>query len=148
MPSEFWCLLNDQPLPDDANPFVALGFDRRAAGVLWRAHREEILAGWIKRRRGTRPSCWWRFDAPQEPRLQVGGKGEPWPQSEFDERRFPMGWLAVDAADPPLLESDAAFLKRLGLLLPGEAQRLRAADYEPVALPAAYRVPINLEDFS
>src|SRR5215204_3904336 len=34
----------------------------------WYAVRDDVLAAWIEDRPGTRPSAWWRFEAP-EPRL-------------------------------------------------------------------------------
>ncbi|MFZ1429139.1 MAG: hypothetical protein WAS21_20480 [Geminicoccaceae bacterium] len=39
--------------------------------------------------------------------------------------------VAIDPRDPPVYESQATYLKRLGLLLPTEARRLRPADFEP-----------------
>lgn len=39
---------------------------------------------------------------------------------------------AFDPDDPPLFESEAAYLRRLDLLLPGEVERLGEADFEPV----------------
>ena len=38
--------------------------------------------------------------------------------------------VAIDANDPPIFESQAAYLKRKGLLLAGEERRLRKADWE------------------
>jgi hypothetical protein len=38
--------------------------------------------------------------------------------------------VAIDPDDPPTFESQAAYLKRLGLLLAGEERRLRKADWE------------------
>jgi hypothetical protein len=44
---------------------------------------------------------------------------------------------AIDVNDPPRFESQASYLKRHGLLLPGEAKRLKAADFEPeLVLPS------------
>ena len=34
----------------------------------WRDHGAEIVDNWILDRPGSRPRCWWRFDAPAEPR--------------------------------------------------------------------------------
>ena len=45
----------------------------------------------------------------------------------------PLSFVAFDPADPPVFESQATFLKRHELLLPGEAKRLRRADYAPEA---------------
>jgi hypothetical protein len=42
--------------------------------------------------------------------------------------------VAIDPEDPPIYESQAAYLKRLGLLLDGELKRLKKADFEPEAV--------------
>ena len=31
----------------------------------WRACRDEVVAGWIRKHAGSRPFAWWRFDAPE-----------------------------------------------------------------------------------
>jgi hypothetical protein len=126
-----------------------------AAG--WREHGAEVLARWIARRPGTRPSCWWKLDAPRisrefiercpewgeqvlaechVPRLRVAGDGERIERNPYVECGFPTSWWTrVNAGDPPRFESQAAYLRRLKLLAPGEAQRLKAADFEPEPLP-------------
>ena len=43
----------------------------------------------------------------------------------------PFAGVAIDPANPPMFESEAAYLDRLGLLLPGEHRRLTNADFEP-----------------
>jgi hypothetical protein len=68
----------------------------RPLSETWHDHEAEIVAWWIEERPGTRPTCWWRYSAP-EPR-----------QSH---------------------ESEAGYLKRLGLFRPGEEKRLRPADF-------------------
>ena len=40
--------------------------------------------------------------------------------------------VAIDADDPPMFESEASYLDRLGLFLPGEKKRLKKADWDPV----------------
>ena len=42
----------------------------------------------------------------------------------------------IDPADPPTFESQATYLRRLDLLLPGESERLTAADSEPELIEA------------
>jgi hypothetical protein len=42
--------------------------------------------------------------------------------------------VAPDPDDPPVFESEAAYLKRHGLLLPGEGSRLTTNDFEPEVL--------------
>jgi hypothetical protein len=42
--------------------------------------------------------------------------------------------VPIDPDDPPLYESQAAYLERHGLFLPGARRRLRKADFEPQAV--------------
>jgi len=116
----------------------------------WRAIRSDILADWIREHPGTRPAAWWRYDAP-EPRLRVGGIGDVVPAYDFpDNLHFgifrksafvcerllsavaPFGAHLVpfDESDPPRYESQASYLKRRKLFLPGEEKRLTDADFE------------------
>jgi hypothetical protein len=44
--------------------------------------------------------------------------------------------VPISATDPPRYESEASFLKRHKLLLPGEVRRLRHADFEPETVEA------------
>ena len=128
---------------------------------LWAQFGAEVLAWWIKENPGTRPWCWWKFSAP-ELRLRVGGTGvtkrescggdvyapdyglpdsENWMMPE-DKRWAPhrdSGLPAYDLADPPHYESQAAYLKRLGLLEPGEEKRLKPDALDPVeAVPSLH----------
>jgi len=89
----------------------------------------------------------------REPRQRISGTGTP----QFEclnvvpsfKRGIPDVWVTdtdnevygsdfagvpVDRLDPPVFESEAAYLKRNGLLLPGEERRLSAAAYEPEIL--------------
>lgn len=47
--------------------------------------------------------------------------------TKYAEGHFPH--QAIDPADPPRFESEASYLKRRGLLLPGELARLTEADF-------------------
>src|SRR5437763_108874 len=81
-----------------------------------------------------RPEAWWRFDAP-EPRRRLGGTGAPWGEQQM-ARGVPSVWVtasnrgqwgnppgpAIEPDDPPLFESESAYLDRLGLLQPGERE--------------------------
>ena len=127
-----WRHLTDCPLASD---FV---FVDAAIEPAWREHGAAILAGWIEERPGTRPACWWRFDAPG-PRLRLGGIGttcpERWPAyAPLLRLGIETLWAAVDQGDPPRFESQAAFLARHKLLLPGEAKRLRRGALDPEIL--------------
>jgi hypothetical protein len=53
---------------------------------------------------------------------------------DFQKNRPPHKWpdgAAYNRDDPPIFESQASFLKRHRLLLPGEERRLTPADFEP-----------------
>jgi hypothetical protein len=41
------------------------------------------------------------------------------------------GVIPVNPDDPPRFESQASYLRRFGLLLPGEERRLGPSDFEP-----------------
>jgi hypothetical protein len=110
-----------------------------------------ILTEHIKDTPGTRPALWWRFDAPRqpvgtfpgcyydgeltEPRKRTGGTGTPTHEVWCTVPVFSYGisdvWLGIDENDPPTFESQAAYLKRHGLLLAGEERR---ADFESETL--------------
>ena len=84
----------------------------------------------------TRPALWWRFDAPRlplgtfqgwfidgklpQPRKRTGGTGTPVaaPSAPF-AYGVPTAWVDFDEDDPPTYESQAAYLKRHGLLMAG-----------------------------
>jgi hypothetical protein len=103
---------------------------------LWERWRGELLPAWIREHPGTRPWGWWRFDAPSH-RLKVGGSGVLYPDGEqvagfalpgdgfWDED--------PDPKNPPLFESEAAFLKRHGLLDAAERSRVKPRAYNPEA---------------
>lgn len=117
-----WRHLTDCPREHD---FI---FDVGTIEPAWREHGAAILADWIEDRPGTRPACWWRFDA-SGPRLRLGGTGttcpERWPaHAPLLRLGIETMWATVDQDDPPRFESQAAFLARHGLLAPGEAKRL------------------------
>jgi hypothetical protein len=99
---------------------------------------------WIKESPGTRPSVWWTVESP-EPRRRLGGTGQPgsrhmyhgvpaswsWPLPAEYVGKFIGGPPPCDPNDPPTFESQATYLRRHGLLFPGERDRLTAEDFEP-----------------
>ena len=52
--------------------------------------------------------------------------------TEYEEGHF--AGVPIDPEDQPLYESEPQYLQRLGLLLPGELERLSPADFEPEAV--------------
>lgn len=159
-----WALLTDQPFEFDSG--LGENFERwcfqwctddfppwgqRTGRALWREHGEAVLSEWVVETPGTRPSTWWRVDAP-DPRQRVGGIGTPLHECTAYVMELvcgvPLRWLtpalakrgflrpiveypAIDPANPPVFESQATYLDRYNLLLPGERRRLRDADFRP-----------------
>jgi hypothetical protein len=142
-------LLDRREEAKQLNPFIEwlIVHEERAQ---WQAHRDDILPAWIRACPGTRPSCWWRYDAPllkdavarygnwptvrglREPRRQIDGGGKPSGMSTYKEidtwLGVPKYWCGTDSADPPRYESQHAYLSRHHLLMPGE----RTTKPEPV----------------
>jgi hypothetical protein len=117
-------------------------------GDLWLQHCDVILADWVPAHPGKRLAAWWKFSAPRwvdfdpvmgEPRRMVGGKGRPkvyagnrlWFLSH--EFGIPVEFHddGLDPNDPPIFESQASYMDRHGLFLPGERKLLKAADFAP-----------------
>lgn len=117
-------------------------FDVAAARADWAEHRDELMAFWLQdplawRREhptagipdyppggaGTRPAAWWWFEAPADARHVVG--------------LAPIN-VAVQRASGVLytrhvlVESQASFLKRHALLVPGELDRIPGEAFAPV----------------
>lgn len=104
---------------------------------LWLLRCDELLAAWVRGHPGTRPPVWWATSAP-EARRQLGGRGTLLTQ-KIRNLRVPLDrgvptYFAVAAVDPPVFESEASYLARLGLLLDGERERLTEKDFEPVEI--------------
>lgn len=111
--------------------------ERRA---FWKQNKDFLIdktftvGGIVTRAPGTRPLPWWQFDAPEHRRIVKGAEywiiddRDAWRNSKgcFARTRPRPGWKA--AGMPPLVyETEAAYLKRLNLLLPGEAERIKGA---------------------
>jgi hypothetical protein len=93
---------------------LALDFDKGDVGAeraLWKEHRVELLAEWIRESPGTRPEAWWEFEKPSgQLRRQIGG---PAPLDDSPIwRGIPSYWPCTNL----LFEPEVEFLKRLGLL--------------------------------
>ncbi len=134
---------------------------------LWGMYATEITEEHAQENPGTRPFRWWQFDAP-EPRQRIRGIGTPRHEclADVEELMFgvPVGWITdddieayvrinsplavppVDPDDPPLYEAQAAYLERLGLLLPGERKRLKPKDFKPQSVIDMDIVEIIEED--
>jgi hypothetical protein len=76
---------------------------------------------------GCRPWAWWKYEAPEPRRLL---SGDPAHATMDGERWFgvPMLYHSAEAHTSMIFETQAAYLRRLGLLLPGEAERISEKD--------------------
>jgi hypothetical protein len=119
---------------------------------LWPEREAEVLSWYSKHFPGTRPWAWWRFSAP-EPRRRLGGTGTAYgPAFGYYQTYvygFPTVWFSraetacrnnvqpIDPRDPPTFEGGPMYLRRLGLLAPGEAKRIARSDFKrAVPLPS------------
>jgi hypothetical protein len=161
-----WARLNDAPCPEDASRLARWWFYdypfrcavTRDYKELWANFRGQILERWIRKSPGTRPSFWWHYDAPpltpesiggyHMPRERAGGKGTSWEHSPSCQHGFPDCWHeeGFDSNDPPRFESEASYLDRHGLLLPGERRRLKREDFEPEVLPPEFWPELSEQD--
>lgn len=130
------------------------GDDRDELLKLWREVEAHVLSDWIPMHPGTRPRLWWRYSAPRipfgswevtagtyldgrlpEPRLQISGAGAPpwdvgFAHAPWFECGLPQLWEDFDPKDAPRFESQANYLRRHGLLMPGEEKSLKPEDFE------------------
>lgn len=114
---------------------------------MWTWHRDEILAVWIEEYVGSRPSFWWEADSPragppakdrqghfiyrrQEGRTQLSG---PRPAAGNCDWRLglPVLWDIKPGDADVVFESQGTYLRRKGLLLPGELERMTDEDFAP-----------------
>ncbi len=87
-------------------------FENPEISAAWAQLEAEILEEWITAYPCTRPHMWWRINAPEPGRLSNGGGRAP------NRVTIP--------CTPPTPAQQAKFLRRHGLLLPGELDRLNA----------------------
>jgi len=140
-----WRFLNDESTPEDYATweFYMLQYNhfdhsRGYTGEdIWELYADEIVASWIKEKLGTRPKCWWRYSAPRK--AQQGHRKHMFPLIET--RRMLSGPATIEDRTPAKdygipqfhdeserIESQAAYLKRHGLLTPDETRRLKSYD--------------------
>lgn len=107
-----WALLTDGDL--DGDLAAALFFlDGEEVEAAWSGWRDEILREWVRQRPGTRPAAWWVIDAPRS------------------TVRSPVVSV-LTRVDIRATESEASYLLRHGLLLPGERRRLGDDAFAPI----------------
>jgi hypothetical protein len=148
-----WDYLCGRPLPELSFGAFAIEIDFKGNNQeLWQLHRDVILAVHVKENPGIRPALWWEYDCPRlpigtfpgffvdgklpQPRKRLGGTGTAAYECRAVKPSFSYGipdiWVGINQDDPPVFESQAAFLKRHGMFLPGEEKR---SDFEPETIP-------------
>lgn len=155
IPAGIWAFLNDEEIAagDSQTKYLIHTLeadDGAELRKLWRRVRGELLEKWIRQKPGTRPRCWWRFEAPratlgnsqhlvQAMRRQISGAGRPsWETDRgasdlpWLECGLPQTWEGYDRTQPPVWESQAAFLGRHELLRAPELRTLTAANFDAV----------------
>jgi hypothetical protein len=103
-----------------------------SAEEAWEELRDELLPRFVLEHPGTRPWAWWRFDAPEPTRQLFGGYDaflKSIPPLLIDEiLDWGTGWYVSvginEMADPPVVETQAGFLERHGLLTEPELDAL------------------------
>lgn len=156
---ELWAALTDEQSSDGVEGFVLL--DREGYNDLlpyWLEHRRAIITDWIKTKQGTRPAMWWRYEAPRldpeqlgrwsrtvlAPRLiqtrrKLRGEGKPLHEALNFAPAHHYGipaWFG-DPDNPPVFESQHAYLKRHGLLLPAERRKIAEPYPHPLRIERA-----------
>lgn len=139
-----WAFLNDETPENSFTQFKPNGYWRG----LWAEYGDQITQRWAQMHPGTRPEHWWKFSAPRLPveehgewadwylacdliqsRKKLSGSGVPaftvMNVAPHWELGIPTWMEEVDDNDPPVWESELEYLKRHGLLLPGEASQAK-----------------------
>ncbi len=127
----------------------------------WERHRNVLLAEWVAKHPGSRPAIWWELDAPEmsaedrqrhglekwpgriaEPRVQLSGdEVDVGPDVDEDGLPSGIGHVGIDPKTgqrvikvPIIFESQAAYLRRHKLFLPGEEKRCPRSAFQPEAI--------------
>ena len=130
-------------LPSDKCDIFLMCCSNTKVKAAWESCRDQILSDWIKKYPCSRPWPWWEYET-LEIRRRVGGVGDLWHDIEDYEPLechygIPWNWItiweinyygdlrktAVDPKDPPVFESETAYLLRHELLTPAERAYLK-----------------------
>jgi hypothetical protein len=122
----------EQPEGVDFWEFTDLGWVDWRQEKLWSEVKDHVVSQWKAAKPCTRPWAWYKFDAPRqndeffghyyhgtlpEQRLKVGGSGHVCEYNFVPAYNFGVfKYWHYNENDPPLFESQAAYLHRLGLL--------------------------------
>lgn len=146
---------NQDLFPEDErfNPFLIFdcGEGLRLKDC-WEISKKELLSKWIQLFPCRRPWAWWKFES-KEPRKRISGPKpdyEIWGVAPSCNFGIPSQWILyqmdfnsgkIDPNDPPIYESEAAYLQRLDLLTPSEERWL--AEHQELLSPVEVEVISN-----
>jgi hypothetical protein len=132
LPDVCWRHLCDLAEPGDESRQEMIDFEfsdiPMEIEAAWALFGEEATAEHARVLPGCRPQLWWKHSARERERRKVSGSGEPTGSFLVYGLSFYEG---VNPADPAMAESEATYLERHGLFLPGERRRLTEEDFEP-----------------
>ena len=91
----------------------------------WRELEDDLLARFVLDHPGARPWAWWRFDAPEPTRQWISGfdafANGPVDLLVSEILDWGVGWYVSvgegEFKDPPIVETQAGYLERHGLLI-------------------------------
>ena len=140
---------DDSGIEASIDQFILSCYRRGSTGLdtmpepeeVWKKNRTKYLRAFIRANPGKRPTPWWQWDAQKErvvgwdythfdtpQRLRLGGTGTPTHEILAAWSGFSKGistsWENIDPADPPIFESETAYLSRHGLLTTAEKKWL------------------------
>jgi hypothetical protein len=113
----------------------------------WAEHGAGLLADWIREHPGTRPFAWWILEA-TEPRRVLEGAAHVLPAGPAWWEPDWRGHFGVPAVEQSgrfvvVVESEPAYLERLGLLARGERRRLAAENFAPEKVEVDVAPPLE-----
>jgi hypothetical protein len=113
-----------------SHDYFGLFVDESHERAAWKALRDELLPEWIAAKPGTRPRCWWLFDAPGRRQRSDGGIHPHDRVGADPEHRMFMGKPArIQAQDVRAeYETEKTFLRRCSMLDDAELQELGKED--------------------
>ncbi len=119
---------------DGPEPVQVQLMNQKLVARYWRKHGAAMVEEFAHKEPGRRPEVWWQWNAP-EPRVRLGGVGIEAHKRLAYSAHCTYGIVDVfihcdDPSNLPFFESEAAYLRRLGLFLPGEEQRLPPTAYD------------------
>jgi hypothetical protein len=128
-------ILRDGTIPDLPEPEIAWWWACNDPSRWWREYGDELVEAWVLDAPGSRPWGWWRCEAPEArqviagaERLRPGESPDAW---QWHWKQYLGVPASLPGAMPFVVESEASYLHRVGLLEPEEKAMVTAEQLEP-----------------